>query len=172
MGLGLNDDYTKCAETREQCKQLIALSLMPVHEVERQFERLRNIASPSLDDLFVYFHRQWIDGNVPLIMWNFHELDHRTNNISEAYSRRFGSRILRKHPNVWTFIQLIQSENARIEHLIVLLDAGAATSKESSKTTAFQKRFCNRKTRFHNYEINAKQLLHGLSMLIGAPKNR
>ncbi len=53
MGLGLNDDYTRCAETREQYKQLIALSLMPVHEVER----LRNIASSSLDDLFVYFHR-------------------------------------------------------------------------------------------------------------------
>ncbi|CAF1140680.1 unnamed protein product [Adineta steineri] len=171
MSLGLNDDYTRCAETREQCKQLIALSLMPVHEVERQFGRLRNIASSSLDDLFIYFHRQWINGNVPLAMWNFHELNHRTNNISEAYNRRFGSRILKKYPNVWTFIQLIQSENARIEHLIVQINAGAATSRETTRTTAFQKRFENLKTRFHNDEINAKQLLHGFGMLIGGSKN-
>ncbi|CAF0872413.1 unnamed protein product [Adineta steineri] len=84
MGLGLHDDYTRCPEIREQCKQLIALSLMPIHEVERQYKRLRDIASASLDDLFIYFHRQWINGNVSLTMWNFHELDHRTNNISEG----------------------------------------------------------------------------------------
>ncbi|CAF1506917.1 unnamed protein product [Adineta ricciae] len=84
ISLGLNHDYTKCAETRDQCKQLIALCLMPIQEVESQFKRLRNVASESLDDIFIYFERQWISGRIPLNMWKFHDLNHRTNNISEV----------------------------------------------------------------------------------------
>jgi hypothetical protein len=84
ISLGLGDDYSKSADIREQCKELMALSLMPISEMEHQFNRLRRISSASLDDLFVYFHRQWIKGNVPLSMWNFYELNHRTNNISEG----------------------------------------------------------------------------------------
>ncbi|CAF1603063.1 unnamed protein product [Adineta ricciae] len=81
MCLGLNDEYAQCQETHEQCKQLIALSLMPLQEAERQFKCFRNIASESVEDLFTYFERQWISEKVPLTMWNFHELDHRTNDI-------------------------------------------------------------------------------------------
>ena len=57
---------------------------MPIGEVEQQFKRMREISSPSLDDLFVYFERQWINGGVPLSMWNSNNLDHRTKNISEG----------------------------------------------------------------------------------------
>jgi hypothetical protein len=34
--------------------------------------------------MFVYFEHQWINGTVPLSMWNSNDLDHRTNNISEG----------------------------------------------------------------------------------------
>ena len=84
LSLGLGVDYAKTTAIREQCKQLMALSLMPVHEVERQFNRIRTISSTSLEDLFTYFDRQWINGSVPLSMWNFHDLNHRTNNVSEG----------------------------------------------------------------------------------------
>jgi len=62
----------------------MGLSLMPVCEVEQQFKRIRGVSSSSLDDLFVYFEHQWINGTIPLAMWNSHELDHRTNNVSEG----------------------------------------------------------------------------------------
>ncbi len=39
----------------------------------------------------------------------------------------------------WTFIQLIQNENARCEHLIIQLGAGASSPKESRQKTAFQR---------------------------------
>ncbi|CAF1171769.1 unnamed protein product, partial [Didymodactylos carnosus] len=51
-------------------------------------------------------------------------------------------------PNVWTFIQLIQNENARCEHLITQLNAGATPPKESGRTTAFQRTFETLKSRF------------------------
>jgi hypothetical protein len=88
MALGLATDYAQDIGIREECKQLMALGLMPICEVERQFKRLRAIASSSLDDLFTYFNRQWINGNIPLSMWNSHSLDHRTNNISEGIKKR------------------------------------------------------------------------------------
>jgi len=44
---------------------------------------------------------------------------------------------LKKHPNIWTFIQLIQNENVRLEHLIIQLSAGASSSKPAARTTAF-----------------------------------
>ena len=57
---------------------------MPVSEVERQFKRIHSVASTALGDLFTYFDRQWINRNIPLLMWNCHDLDHRTNTISEG----------------------------------------------------------------------------------------
>jgi len=46
----------------------MGLSLMPVCEVEQQFKRIRGVSSSSLDDLFVYFEHQWINGTIPLAM--------------------------------------------------------------------------------------------------------
>ena len=74
-----------------------------------------------------------------------------------------------KHPNIWTFIRIIQSESARLEHLIIQLDAGALPPKKK-QTTAFQKRFENLKTRFDNNEINARKLLDVLTLLIGGKR--
>ena len=186
--LGLSAEYSEVSSTREQVKQLMGLCLMPISEVERQFKRIQSISSSSLDDLFTYFDRQWINGNIALSMWNFHELEHRTNNVSEgnkkntdleietlmfvfsfikAYNRRFGTRIMKKHPNIWTFIQMIQGENARCEHLIIQLGTGASSSKQLKQTTMFQRRFVTLRARFANYEINSKQLLDGLGLLLG-----
>lgn len=153
MSLGLGADYAQVAIIRQQCKELMVLTLMPICEVEQQFKRILEISSSSLDDFFEYFECQWIKGSVPLSMWNSSDIDHRTNNISEdkeikclrikmrsflnsfvlilAYNRRFLTGINRKHPNVWTFIQLIQSENVRLEHIIAQLTGGASSSKQS-----------------------------------------
>ncbi|CAF4295835.1 unnamed protein product [Rotaria magnacalcarata] len=89
-----------------------------------------------------------------------------------AYNRRFSTRISKKHPNVWTFIKLIQSENVRLEHIIAQLSGGASSSKQSKNTTGFQKRFETLKKRFNDNEINAKQLLKGLALLLGSHKKR
>lgn len=91
INLGFGTTYVQDATIREQCKQLMALSLMPLDEVEQQFKRIREISSTALDDLFMYFERQWMNGNVPLSMWNSYDADHRTNNISEGNKNRYDS---------------------------------------------------------------------------------
>jgi len=82
--LGLTSDYLHNETIRDQCRQLMALSLMPIDEVQSQFKRLETIMSTSLGDLLLYFKNQWVDGVVPMKMWNFHNVIHRTNNTSEG----------------------------------------------------------------------------------------
>ncbi|CAF4941082.1 unnamed protein product, partial [Rotaria socialis] len=155
---------------RDQCRQLMALSLMPITEIDNQFQRLQTIMATSLSDLLVYFQHQWMYGVVPMHMWNFHNVKHRTNNTSEAYNLRFATRLARKHPNIWSFIQLIKSEHVRFQHISIQLDAGASAPKQSKKTTAFQMKVNVLHDRFLKKEITTKELLSGLSLLIGNKK--
>ncbi|CAF1522534.1 unnamed protein product, partial [Rotaria sordida] len=141
----------------------MALSLIPIDEVERQFQRLQTITLSSLGDLLLYFKNRWMHGVVPIHMWNFYDANHRTNNTSEAYNLRFATRLSKKHPNIWSFIQLIQSEHVRFEHISIQLDAGASAPKQSTKTKAFQIRFDTLRSRYIKKEINANELLSGLS---------
>ena len=82
--LGLAVDYNNDGNIRGYCRQLMALSLMPIDEVANQFQRLQAILPTKLNGLLSYFKNQWLFGVVPLKMWNFHDVTHRTNNISEG----------------------------------------------------------------------------------------
>ncbi|CAF1052262.1 unnamed protein product [Adineta steineri] len=168
--LGLARDYLNNDTIRDQCLQLMALSLMPIDEVEDQFKRLQTIMTISLDNLVLYFKNQWVHGVVPIHMWNFHEVTHRTNNICEAYNLRFATRLSKKHPNIWSFIKLIQDEHVRFERILLQLAAGASAPPQSIKTKAFQARFDTLCNRFSKKEINANELLTGFSLLIGKKK--
>lgn len=87
-----------------------------------------------------------------------------------AFNRRFGSRIAKKHPNIWTFIKLIQDEEVRFQRIYIQLASGATNTKQSATKTAFQRRFEVLNNRFKEGEINSKQLLAGLTLLIGVQK--
>ncbi|CAF4375566.1 unnamed protein product, partial [Rotaria magnacalcarata] len=60
-------------------------------EIEQQFKHIRALFLPSLNELFIYFERQWIKGNILLSLWNANESDHRTNNISEGMRKIYGA---------------------------------------------------------------------------------
>jgi hypothetical protein len=66
--LGMANDYLHNATIRDHCRQLMALSLMPIDEVGSQFQRLETIMPTSLGDLLLYFKHQWIYGVVPIQM--------------------------------------------------------------------------------------------------------
>ncbi|CAF1518551.1 unnamed protein product [Rotaria magnacalcarata] len=83
--------YKNDESIREQCRGLMALSLMPVSEIEQQFKRIRALFLPSLNELFIYFERQWIKGNILLSPWNASESGHFTNNISEGMRKIYGA---------------------------------------------------------------------------------
>ncbi|CAF1629193.1 unnamed protein product [Rotaria magnacalcarata] len=90
--------------------------------------------------------------------------------VEFTHNLRFSSRLSKKHPNIWCFIQLIQSEHVRFEHILIQLEAGTSPPKQSKKNISFQKRFETVKERFVQQQINANELSSSLSLLIGKKK--
>ena len=68
-------------------------------------------------------------------------------------------------------MQFIKLEHVRLERILIQLAAGASAPKPTAKTKPFQNRFVTLHERFFNKQINAKELLAGLSLLIGKKKN-
>ena len=81
---GSANDSLQNEGIRDQCRQLMTLSLGQINEVDHQFQRLETMMSTAFSDLTTYFKHQWLYGVVPMQMWNFHTTLHRTNNISEG----------------------------------------------------------------------------------------
>jgi len=94
-------------------------------------------------------------GVVPVRMWNFHDVNHRTNNTSEGEQMAV---LHLFHFKILLFIIYILAYNLRF------------STRLSKKTTAFQTRFDTLHNRFLKKEINANELLLGLSLLIGKKK--
>ncbi len=63
---------------------------------------------------------------------------------------------LSKHPNIWSFIQMIQSAHVCFGHISIQLDAGASALKQSTKTQVFQIISDALQNRFLEKEIHAK----------------
>jgi hypothetical protein len=89
-----------------------------------------------------------------------------------AYNLRFSTRLAKKHPNIWSFIQLTQCELVRFKHISIQLEAGASAPKQSAKTKAYQARIETLRNRYLKKEINARELLSGSSLLVGKKKNK
>jgi hypothetical protein len=72
QNLGLSTGYGNDEELRGICRKLMALALLPLHEVETWFYQLRFTASSRIKEelrqLFLYFHDYWMY-RVPLKMW-------------------------------------------------------------------------------------------------------
>ncbi len=61
----------------------MSLALLPCQEVEFAFEELVPKAPPLLVNLIDYFRNFWFR-QMPLELWNVHNLDIRTNNNAEG----------------------------------------------------------------------------------------
>ena len=169
----------------------MALPLLPLHEVETSFYQLHSTASSrikqELRQLFLYYDDYWMN-TVPLKMWNVHGYEHRTNNICEGmyaarvscdvgirvilvgFHNRLNRRLERAHANIWSFIRCVIGEESRFQHSYVQINTGAQRRPKSTFADLIQKRINALNERFAKKEIEAEELLNGLSMLIGKNK--
>jgi hypothetical protein len=81
--LGLSTLYNENTEIRSFCRQLIALPLLPVQDVEVAYQELYERIPVELEPLFEYFDGWWMK-QVPLRLWNVSDLKSRTNNNVEC----------------------------------------------------------------------------------------
>ena len=89
-----------------------------------------------------------------------------------AYNLRFDIRWSKKHPTVWIFIQLSQSEHAPLEHISTQLDPKTSAPESSVETQAFQARFETLQNRYIAKKINAKELSPESLLQIGRKRNK
>ncbi|CAM4798491.1 unnamed protein product [Rotaria magnacalcarata] len=71
------------ANVRNFCRRLMALLLLPLHEVEFAFEELNEQRPDVLAPLFVYFDNYWMK-QICLTLWNASDLKTWTNNNCEG----------------------------------------------------------------------------------------
>ncbi|CAF4316853.1 unnamed protein product, partial [Rotaria socialis] len=86
--LGLTNTYKDDANARNFCRRLMALPLLPLHEVEFAFEEPTEQRPDVLAPLFVYFDNYWMK-QISLTLWNVSDLKTRTNNNCEEIINHF-----------------------------------------------------------------------------------
>ena len=120
--IGLKSIYSQDTELKKTFKNCVALALMPKNKVCDIFldmivEKSQSLMEkyPSFQDFIEYMTNTWIDDAIfPIDIWNHWNKDigTRTNNNNEAYNFRLDSKLSKSHPNIWSFIEMIQAEES------------------------------------------------------------
>ena len=126
--MGLKVEYGKDEDFKVWFKGCVSLALMPPEKVGLAFAELIMdeapiVQYPALVKFLDYMTDTWVDedGRFPIPVWNhFYNDDSRTNNNNETYNLLLDKRT-EKHPNIWTFVELLQKEelhaSVKYEHV-------------------------------------------------------
>ncbi|CAF3504886.1 unnamed protein product [Rotaria socialis] len=171
QNLGLTKLYEDDPNIRLELKKFIALALLPRDQVKKGFKRLSKNADDRIKPFVSYFKNQWMNNMGP-DLWCVADSMIRTNNSSEAYNRRFGSRMMQSHPNIWKFIHTLKNEEQvlvqkNIHQLIGGGNSFAATKRKKAKK-AVKKTYQIVKLHrlFAEEKKSLEQLILGLSFLV------
>ncbi|CAF3363228.1 unnamed protein product [Rotaria sp. Silwood2] len=171
--VGLSTTYNNDDDIKKFCRKLMALPLIPEAIIEDTYDELiatmPSTLKGTLKDLLQYFQKQWLS-KVPISQWCVHGLNIRTNNNAEAFHSRFNRRVQINHPNIWSFIKLLQGEENRFHHMYVQFMAGLGTRSKQAKTIAIQRRIDKLGERYYDGAINAMEYLDGLSFVVAKRK--
>lgn len=140
---GLQNRYNGAdGEIKIFTHMLTALAFVPLDDVRRVFNSLKNEAPEDLEQVFNYFQEFYVSGRpargrgrgrtraveprYPPSFWNVYEAtlngQHRTNNISEGWHNRFHVLMGKNHPDLYSALQQFQKEQGNTE--ISLIEVG------------------------------------------------
>ena len=98
-------------------------------------------AIPRVDELIEYFTDTWLNGNFPQSQWNyFNQHLPRTNNHVEGWHSRIKKIISTPHPNIYSWVEFIQREEAVTKAKIQTLRLGATTRPQRHHVKEKEKR--------------------------------
>ncbi|CAF3598472.1 unnamed protein product [Rotaria socialis] len=156
---------------RSAIRQMMALALVPEEYVPLLFSNLGQELDESerneLAGLLKYFDDYWMC-RIP--MWNCFKIPERTNNFCEGYNNRFTTRLNKKHPNIWVFIDAIQKEVHTVHNLIFQINSGMKPRAKRPKSKIVEQRMKELYERFDNKQIDPQQLLKQLSFFVANGK--
>lgn len=139
---GFQEAYNNAADRtlKTYTHMILALAYVPLNDVRRVFNLLREDCPEDLIPVVDYFERIYVIGvprrgrrravpprYVPEL-WNQHEsaieLTHKTNNSAEGYHNPISTIIGRHHPDLYTALGEIQREQADCEVAVAELSLG------------------------------------------------
>ncbi len=87
-----------------------------------------------------------------------------------AFHSRFNRRVQINHPNIWSFIKVLQGEESRFHHMYTQFNADLGARAKQAKTIAIQRRIDNLGERYYDGLINVMEYLDGLSYTVAKRK--
>jgi hypothetical protein len=87
-----------------------------------------------------------------------------------AFHSRFNRRVQIHHPNIWSFIELLQKEEVRFHHMNIQFNAGLAARTKQVKTIAIQNRIDTLDQRYYDGLLDVMKYLDGLSQVVTKKK--
>ncbi|CAM4945519.1 unnamed protein product [Rotaria socialis] len=151
--IGLISLYENDPESRHLLRSFMALALLPIDIIP---------------------NGEWLNSFKPST-WSVSNSTWRTNNFAEAQNRRFFTRVVQPHPNLWRFIQCLKQEESVISHRMIQTGLGFSSTKPKKSTYA-----AARKTKqiqkllnlLHSKQRSLIEITMSLAYLVGEPACR
>ncbi|CAF3322392.1 unnamed protein product [Rotaria socialis] len=177
--LGLMKVYDTDAEARHLLRAFMGLALLPMNLIHDGFIMLKKKVKTScyrnqLEVFVSYFKSEWIDHFKPS-MWCVSNSRWRTNNFAEAQNRRFFSRVVQPHPNLWRFIQCLKEEESVVSHRMVQTGLGFSSTRPSKSTRAAARKTKQVEKLLNLLQSNKRSLIDTImsfAYLVGEPVGR
>lgn len=131
QNLGMKTQYARDLGTKDICRRMMSLPLLPIECVPDIFRQLKKRCDDSgiesLQKFGEYMRKNWIDGWFSPATWVcFMELV-RTNNHVEGYHRGLNSRVNGAHVNFYSLIQVLHEEAIHARYQAVDVEKGILT---------------------------------------------
>ncbi len=123
---------------------------------------------PRVDELTDYFSGTWLNGSFPQSEWNyFSQHLPRTNNHVEGWHSRMSNIIRKPHPNVYSWVEFMQREEAVSKAKIQSLRTGATARPQRRRIKEREKRIHALFDRFNGGSISLDEYLEAIKHLTG-----
>ena len=170
LTIGLKTDYILDINTRELCKQLMALPLLPAEHIPTMFDRLvsevekaENI--PKCQELVDYFRKTWIESNLfPIESWCWYGENVRTNNDLEGWHHKLNQDA--KNIRFYLMMHILGMEAKTVHLNITLVRHQRVTRRQKKGVKDAQKEIEVYWKKYREDEINPRRLLLKLSELL------
>ncbi|CAF1573850.1 unnamed protein product [Rotaria magnacalcarata] len=165
--LGLMKVYDTDAEARHLLRAFMGLALLPMNLIHDGFIMLKKKVKTScyrnqLEVFVSYFKSEWIDHFKPS-MW------------CATQNRRFFSRVVQPHPNLWQFIQCLKEEESVVSHRMVQTGLGFSSTRPSKSTRAAARKTKQVEKLLNLLQSNKRSLIDTImsfAYLVGEPVGR
>lgn len=162
---GLQTAYGQDDTIRSLIRKMVALSFVPVSDVQRAWLFLRqegvSLGVSGVITVLDYFDGTWMNGHFLIQQWNHHgNRGPRTNNHMESWHRKINAVSGRAHPNIYSFIDLIKRDEALTRISLQQLANGGAVRARGHKWVSKDRKLSELECRLSNGTISIFEFLN------------